>query len=102
MIDADTAKRIAIMRKACTVAGTDLFESLDRAGLIRTPARIAQDRQDVLRDLLGNFDTLRPAEVLAAGLPRGRLGSATPADMHQAVRTVLEVMTKDLGRRDGV
>lgn len=82
MIDPDRRQYLDSLCVVARMEGVDLWELVDRHGLILTKDREAKIRKEVLDKLIEHFKGMEPYEVLRAASFRS---PCTAADMYQAM-----------------
>lgn len=79
-------KALTVVQKRCDNQGLDLFEELNRVGLLATEPRIREIQTSTLSNMIDRFQSMEPAELLhITRLSRGNSNPATPEDMWNSV-----------------
>lgn len=82
-LDEATYRRTALTLRMAQRSGFDPVEALHRGGLLWTPHRERDTKAQVLRYIVSEMETWRPAEFMRS-INRSTT-AGTPADMHRAV-----------------
>lgn len=72
-------RALTVVQERCRREGLDLFEELNRVGLIATVPRIQEIQKSALANLLDKFDEIQPAYFM--GWQPG-----TPDEMYRAIK----------------
>lgn len=77
-------KALTVVQARCAKQGLDLFEELNRVGLIATVPRIQEIQVSTLRNMLERLQSISASELLRI-TQRGNSNPMTPDDMYNSV-----------------